>query len=435
MAISTTDDPTDDSPPDVHIFLARWVCPIDQPPIEGGGVAVAGDRILAVGTSAEIRRRFPRAALVQPSEADCDSALLPGLVNAHVHLELSSMSTAPARAAICPAGFVDWLLSVMGRSRVDEAHLADFVNAAVDVGVAECLRFGVTTVGDISRQCGLTRARLRESPIRVVSFGEVQAMATRRKFLAERIATAIEASTTSPGFSRLRIGITPHAPYSIEAEGYRQCLAVARRLQLPLATHLAECADEAEFLADHTGPFRRLWDTLGWWDDAVPKFTGGPIRFAQSIGLLDYPSVLAHVNYCDDDELAILAAGKAGVVYCPRTHAYFGHPPHRWREMLSAGVNVAVGTDSRASSPDLNLVDDLRLLRRLSPETPAGALWRLATINAARALGMADEIGSISPGKQADFVSFAVSGNDPLAEILDGGAEPNGVWIAGRKVG
>src|SRR5207253_5134070 len=139
-------------------------------------------------------------------------------------------------------------------------------------------------------------------------------------------------------------------------DGYRRCLAAAKYFGLTLATHLAETPHEEEFLASHAGPFRELWEFLGAWDEQVPTFAGGPIRYAQSLGLLDYPTLLAHVNYCDDAELALLARGRASVVYCPRTHAFFGHPPHRWREMLSRGINVAIGTDSCASSPDLNLL-------------------------------------------------------------------------------
>ena len=94
------------------------------------------------------------------------------------------------------------------------------------------------------------------------------------------------------------------------------------------------------------GRCRRIWDRKGRWDDSVPYFDGGPIRLAKSLGLLDFPTLLAHVNYCDDSELALLAAGRSSIVWCPRTHDYFGHPPHRWRDMLAAGINVAIGTDS-----------------------------------------------------------------------------------------
>jgi cytosine/adenosine deaminase-related metal-dependent hydrolase len=151
------------------------------------------------------------------------------------------------------------------------------------------------------------------------------------------------------------------------------------------------------------------------------------------LGLLDYPTLLAHVNYCDDDELAILAKGQASVVYCPRTHQFFGHPPHRWREMLECGINVALGTDSCASSPDLNLVDELRLLHRLSPDTPPMRIWELATTRAARAIGLGADAGAIRAGNFADLVAFPVQSDDPLAEILDRPMLPSAVWCEGRK--
>lgn len=199
-------------------------------------------------------------------------------------------------------------------------------------------------------------------------------------------------------------------------------------------THLAETAEEADFLRDHSGPLRSIWRAVGGFDEEVPTFDGGPIRFAASLGLLDYEkTLLAHVNYCDDAELAILAKGVASVVYCPRTHAYFGHPPHRWREMLAAGVNVAVGTDSLASSPSLDLMDDLRLLRKIAPEVPAADLWAMATRRGAAALGLTD-CGTLTVGKRADAVAFDVSSGDPLAEALDGEAAGRRVWVGGQEI-
>jgi cytosine/adenosine deaminase-related metal-dependent hydrolase len=220
----------------------------------------------------------------------------------------------------------------------------------------------------------------------------------------------------------------------MEADGYTRCLEAAKKQGLPLATHLAETPHEQAFLETQTGPFRELWDKLGAWDENVPRFTGGPVRFAQSLGLLDYQTLLAHVNYCDDEELGLLAAGKASVVYCPRTHAYFGHPPHRWREMLARGINVAVGTDSCASSPDLNLVEDLRLLHRLAPDADPLLLWGMATVLAARAIGMESEVGTLSPGKAADCAVFSVQSADPLREVLKPDVLPSQVWVAGERV-
>jgi aminodeoxyfutalosine deaminase len=244
------------------------------------------------------------------------------------------------------------------------------------------------------------------------------------------VAAAVDDQFAGP---RLTIGITPHAPYSVEPDGYRRCLEIAQERRLPLATHLAESLDEATFLAEQTGPLKDLWDQWLTWDDNVPKFVGGPIRFARQLGLLDNPTLLAHANYVDDDEMDILAASKASVVYCPRTHKYFGHRPHSWREMRARGINVAIGTDSCASSPDLNLVDDLRLLHQLCPDEPAAELWQLATTRAARAVGLNDA-GVIRVGDPADFVAFECRSSHPLREILESPMLPSGVWIEGESI-
>ena len=408
------------------LLSAAFVAPMDGRVIPEGGVVFAAQRIVAVGSTAELRARYPDAVV----EELPDAVLLPGLVNAHAHLELTQVRRGPE-----PASFVDWVRDTMGK----QAAVADpeaFFTGAVRAGVDQCVRFGVTTVGDISLRCRTTRAAFRADPrVRVVSFGEVLAMARRRALLEERLAVAAEESNAGePGLGGLlRVGVSPHAPYSVEPHGYRRCLEVARRRGLPLATHLAETRNEATFLADHTGPFRDLWAFLNAWDDAVPTFAGGPIRYAQSLGLLDYPTLLAHVNYCDDEELKVLAAGNASVVYCPRTHAYFGHPPHRWRAMRRAGINVALGTDSCASSPDLNLLDELRLVRRQSPDVPASDLWPLVTTQAAQALGMAQDVGSLVPGTFADLVAFPATGPDPLTSVLESDALPGRVYVNGTR--
>ena len=455
------------------MLAAAWVAPMSAAApqlLREGAVVFAGGHIIAVGPRRQLQREHPNVVVQDLG----DAVILPGLVNAHVHLELSDAVPGPRPAG----GFGEWLLAMVRRGGT---RTAEQVAAAVEAGVAQCLRFGVTSVGDISRVCGVSRGILQQSLLNAVSYGEVAGMGKRRGQMEGLLDAAIrpplppgerwgegrdekrftrEIGHPTPGphpnplagsrrirsllpegegtrgrfptsLSDLSIGITPHAPYSIEPDGYQRCLAVARERDLPLATHLAESADEAVFLAQHTGPLRQLWALLDGWDEHVPRFAGGPIRYAQALGLLNYPTLLAHVNYCDDDEMEILARGKASVVYCPRTHAYFGHPPHRWREMLARGINVAVGTDSCASSPDLNLVDDLRLMHRIAPDVPAEVLWRMATINAATAIGQAERVGSLQVGKRADVVVFKAGGENPLAEILESGARPVEVWCDG----
>jgi cytosine/adenosine deaminase-related metal-dependent hydrolase len=243
------------------------------------------------------------------------------------------------------------------------------------------------------------------------------------------LAAAAERSSEREG---LRAGIEPHAPYSIDLRGYAQCLSEASVRGMPLATHLAETPDEAAFLADHSGEFRRLWDILGSSVEDVPTFAGGPIAAMRATGVLTHPAVLAHVNYVSDRELEILARGRASVVYCPRTHAYFGHPPHRYAEMLARGVNVAVGTDSTASSPDLDLMADLRLIYRQGPDLGAATILEMGTVSGARALGMADFIGKLEAGYRADLCAFPARGANPLHDLLESQQPCAATVVAGR---
>jgi cytosine/adenosine deaminase-related metal-dependent hydrolase len=402
------------------IITARRVAPMDRPAFRDGAVVIEHGRIVEVGDARDLRRVHREAESFDLPR----SILLPGLVNAHTHLELSN-----CRAGIAPGGhFGEWILGIRGQLAAQGDDFGAVVSRAVREGVRQSLRFGVTTIGDVSQQNHLTRPILRDLPIRCVSYGETLGLAKQRARHAELLERALDATHQT---ERLRIGLTPHAPYTVDLSDYRRCLQVARERDLPLATHLSEDAQEREFLEHRTGLFRDIWESLGMWEESVETHRGSPIAFAHAIGLLEYPTLLAHVNYCDDAELELLSRGRASIVCCPRTHAYFGHPPHRWRDMLARGINVAVGTDSCASSPDMNVVDDLRLLRRNAPEFPAQALWQMVTVRAARALRMEDEVGSIARGRRADLVAFDADDPDPLDAILRDAREPTHAWFDG----
>jgi cytosine/adenosine deaminase-related metal-dependent hydrolase len=403
-----------------RLLRSAWLIPIDRPPLRDGAI-VFTDRILDIGEAQTMRRAHPDAVI----EDLGDVCILPALINAHAHLELSHLT--PGHS---PRSFADWLLRLAPRSPSADTH-SESREETLSAAISACLKCGVATLGDITTDPSLTRPLLQQTPVRIVSYGEVRAMAARKQLLEPRLAAAADRHSAT---DRLLPGISPHAPYSIDRHGYERCLQVARQNNLPLATHLAESPPETEFLARHTGPFRDLWDAIGGWDDCVPTFTGGPIRYAQSIGLLDYPTLLAHVNYADDDELNILARGRASVVYCPRTHAYFGHPPHRWLDMLGRNINVALGTDSTASSPDLNLLADLRLVHQQSPRTPPHTLWEMVTLRAARALMLENQIGSLTPGKSADLALFPAGAGDPLLHLLRSDILPQRLYVGGACV-
>jgi cytosine/adenosine deaminase-related metal-dependent hydrolase len=406
--------------PQVKTLLrAAHLLTMTGPVIRDGAIVFDRYQIFAAGPAAAVRQDHSDAQFVDLG----DSIILPGLVNAHTHLELSNIEQLPA-----PASLVDWILALLQRRSTSDSDAA--IPDAVERGIRESLRHGVTAVGDVTLNPAITRSVLRDSPLRGVSFGEVLGMAGRAAQMEARLAAAVDRSHERQD---LRAGIEPHAPYSLELRGYARCLDEARRRHMPLTTHLAEAPDEASFLNDHSGPFRqKFWNAIGAWSDDVSRAPGGPIRAMANLGLLDYPTLLAHVNYADDDELNILARGKASVVYCPRTHAYFRHPPHRFAEMLARGINVALGTDSTASSPDLNLMDDLRLIHRQYPDLDAITIFEMATARGAKALGMENRIGRLAPGFAPDFCICDVKSNRPLHELLEREIPPREVWIAGK---
>ena len=401
------------------LLRAAHLLTMTGPLIRDGAIVFDSYQIFAAGPSAAVRQDHSDAQFVDLG----DSIILPGLVNAHTHLELSNIEQLPA-----PASLVDWILALLQRRSTSDSEAA--IPDAVERGIRESLRHGVTAVGDVTLNPAITRSVLRDSPLRGVSFGEVLGMAGRAAQMEARLAAAVDRSHERQD---LRAGIEPHAPYSLDLRGYARCLDEARRRHMPLTTHLAESPDEASFLNDHSGPFRqKLWNPIGAWSDGVSRAPGGPVRAMASLGLFDYPTLLAHVNYADDEELDILARAKASVAYCPRTHAYFRHPPHRFVEMLARGINVALGTDSTASSPDLNLMDDLRLIRRDRPALDPITIFEMATVRGAKALGMEKRFGRLAPGFAPDFCVFDVKSDRPLHELLEGKNGPREVWIGGK---
>jgi cytosine/adenosine deaminase-related metal-dependent hydrolase len=218
-----------------------------------------------------------------------------------------------------------------------------------------------------------------------------------------------------------RPGISPHAPYSVHPELFERLLHLASDAQAPIAFHLAETLEEVDLLATGGGPFRELLIELGAWDEtAIPRGTR-PIDYLQRLASFGVHALVIHGNYLDDEEIRLVAADpqRLTVVYCPRTHAYFGHTRHPLAKLLADGGNVALGTDSRASNPDLNMLEEVRHVARHFPELPPSTALELATRRAARAMQLDERLGTIEPGKDAALVSVP----------LGNGAETDPHWL------
>lgn len=376
----------------MKVYAADWVLPVDGEPIAGGGVQVDGTRIAAVGPAGSLEgdvERFPGAAII------------PGFVNAHSHLEYAVY-----------AGFGDglpfgpWLELHIGRKRRLDW---DGMLAIARLGAAECLASGITTVADASFT-GVAAQAADELGLRAIVHLEVFGdgpgeLVTRFEPNRERVAAAFS--------ERVLLGVSPHAPYSCSVELYRECLA----LGLPVATHLAETQAERDWLLDGTGPlasYRALFP-------ASPGETG--IRLLANAGLLGPSLTAAHCVVVDPEEIELLARSDVGVVHCPRSNALLGCGIAPLAELRAAGVRVGLGTDSPASAPSFDMFDEVRMALSLARARGqnAGALTatealRLATLGSAEVIGLAEEVGSLTPGKRADLCVVELSGSpfDPI---------------------
>jgi cytosine/adenosine deaminase-related metal-dependent hydrolase len=290
-------------------------------------------------------------------------------------------------------------------------------------------------VADISRT-GANVRPLSVSPIRKVCFIELISGAGQCPSDAGELfgLVAAPAALSEPG--RLLIGVSPHSLYNVTES---DLAAIGRRLvdsPRPMTVHFLEAQDEARWLRDRSGPaadFRHRHPLR----EVRDYPSGDAVDILARCGLLGVRPILAHGNDVQPADFPTLAAAGASVVWCPRTCAYFGHGPHPWGSMLRAGLNVCLGTDSLASNPDLSILEEMRYVRRHVASAPASTILKMATIFAARALGLDAWIGQLAAGRRADFVCVPWDGDgasDPVGNLLEGPGAAGGVWIDGIRV-
>ncbi|UCE60628.1 MAG: amidohydrolase family protein [Phycisphaerales bacterium] len=400
------------------MLKSRFVVPVDAPVIKNGAVVVEEGRISAVGPA----RDLPHGGVADYG----DAVICPGFVNAHTHLELTSMA-----GRVPPSeDFAGWLRTLVEMIKTSLCTREDVQNS-VRMGLSQSLAAGVTMVGDVTRQPVWTREVLAASSIRGVSFGEVIAVGWTRHRLAELLEIALSDTHQT---DRIRAGVSPHAPYTVEPDALRTCAQQAKEIGALLCIHLAETRDEDLFLRKHEGPLADHLRRSGVWDDDMPLAECGPLELVSKTGVLGSSTVAAHANYVSDADIAQISNGGTSVAYCPRTHRAFGHPPHRFRDMLAVGINVCIGTDSLASNPSLSVLDELRFVRRMYPDCPPQTIMEMGTINGAKALGFGDAAGSITVGKHADLVVIPLEPaglRSTWESILDGDAQPTEVYVEG----
>jgi cytosine/adenosine deaminase-related metal-dependent hydrolase len=389
------------------IIRARAVVPMEGALIRNGAVAVNGDRIAAVGPFDDVRRSYG-GEVTDLGE----KILLPGLINAHCHLDYTVL-----RGAIAPkASFADWIRAI----NAEKAKLTDqdYIES-IRSGFDEALRFGTTTIANLTAFPKLIGAV--DEPIRTWWFGEL--IDVRNPGDADRIvAEAVECLTEAKHW-----GLAPHAPFTASAQLYSRCEEIARREDIPLTTHLAESRDEMQMFRDAAGPAFNFLKGIGRSIEDCGRET--PLSLFLRNRTLTDRWIIAHLNELEVSDFDLLAqAPKFSVVHCPRSHAFFGHAPFQLERLRRLGFTIGLGTDSLASNSDLSLFAEMRQLLRQQPSLSPRDVLEMATTNGARALAQPNLLGVLRPNAAADLIALPdASGGDVFEKIV--AFEGNVPWI------
>jgi aminodeoxyfutalosine deaminase len=406
------------------ILRARWILPGNGPAIENGYLEVHADAVTDVGP---FSRHVPRGHDVH----DLGHVIVtPGFVNPHTHLNLTHLA-----AALPPQPFWSWVDQLV--SRAGGTPTGDQLAASLAAGARQSLQHGVTTVGDTvapPTTAATALATYAQQPLRTVALLEYLPLRREDPSTVAEFQNLVDLLRPLKG-PRTHLGLSAHAPYTVPPQDVQAVSQLAAALDLPWQLHFAETPEEIAFLGgDPSGiaPFIRAAQAEANFPDRA--FTPG--EWLEHWTRDGRPGALIHGNYLDEPAIEAVRAAGHTVVYCPLAHRYFGHSPHPWRELRAAGLSVAIGTDSAASGATLSVLDELRLLHRLAPDFPTPELLKMGTLAAAAALGLAENVGSLAPGKAADFCAYVCPQRTraPLDFLLSSDDQPVAVWVGGERV-
>lgn len=383
------------------ILRARIILPVSAPPIEDGAVFIAGNKIKSIGPWKSLRPSG-REKIFNLGEV----ILLPGIVNAHCHLDYTDM----AGALPPPKTFLDWIAAMIAAKSA--WSYSDYARSWLH-GAKQLLQTGTTTVADIEAMPDLLPDVWDATPLRIFSFLEMTGVKSRRS-PREILREAVE-KINSLRHPRNRAALSPHAPYSTSSELLKLTAITARKRKILIATHIAESELEFEMFQNARG---KMFDWLAKnGRDNSDCGHGSPIAHFARQKLLGENVLAVHVNCLARGDATLLAKNRTHVVHCPRSHDYFDHPPFEAARLQNAGVNLCLGTDSLATmrktgklKPELNMFAEMRAFAAINKTFPPAEILKMATVNGARALGLAGKIGQLSKNAWADLIAIPFDG-------------------------
>jgi aminodeoxyfutalosine deaminase len=397
------------------IIRARVVVTMDGPPIDNGAVVILRDRIVDVGTFPEIREKHSGEDVFDLGE----QVLLPGLINAHCHLDYTCLRGKIPRQK----SFTDWIRAI--NAEKENLSLENYV-ASINDGFSEAQRFATTTIANLTAFPELV-SRV-EPPIRICWFAEL--IDVRNPSRAREILD----SAVDQLKSRKHWGLAPHAPFTASANLYRLCEEIAKRENILLTTHLAESREEMSMFRDASGTLYDFLEDIGrdmsdcngttpvncFLDRGDPlNRSQPPVRLGPIEGNRRY--LVTHLNELSENDFSSLRtwADNFAIVHCPRSHQYFGHSPFQLEKLRGLGFNICLGTDSLASNEDLSLFAEMRAFQKEFPDVRPEEILKMVTVNPARALAEESALGRIRTNFLADLIALPLTGSTfAIDEIL-----------------
>ena len=405
-------------PADTILYRARHVLTMAGAPMENAGIAVRDGEILDAAPWSALRSEHPGALIEDLGEV----IVMPGLINAHCHLDYTMMRGAMFEGS----GFTDWIRRLNSIRRSLDAK--DYLDAIAS-GLRELRHWGCTTVFNIESFPEII-PHLPPSSIRVWWFLEVMDVRSRMESF-EALAGAIgfleKAGEGIGGF-----GISPHAPYTVSRDLFEITAAFARKHRLPLCTHLAESSEEMAMFRDGEGVMHGFLQGIGRSMEDCSGTT--PVQLVIGGGLVPEGTLLVHMNELTTEDRELLAArpDRHPVIHCPRTHAFFDRKPFDLEFFQQSRIPVLLGTDSLASNRDLDMFSEMRAMREAFPSLDALEILAMATLRPAAAIGRAGRVGELTPGALADFIAISdPGGRESLAERILANRIPPRVWVGG----
>lgn len=363
------------------------------PSIGNGAIAISKGTILAVGTEDTIKKIFSSHRVTRLRNI----VLLPGLVNLHTHLELP-----PLLNTIRAKSFSDWIINLIEAKK--DLSKEDYLRSARE-NIDTLIHSGTTTVGEICTH-GKSPALLRQSGIRSTVFHEIISM---KPSLEPARLSSLIARPSSP----MRAGLSPHSPYTVSESALRVIHQFGRKNDVRLSMHIAESKDEINLLQRYESGLERLYRFAQWDLDQAPRGNSS-FDYLERIGFLSPRLLAVHAVHVTKKDIELIRKSKISVAHCPRSNKETGVGTMPLKKFLDAGITVGLGTDSLASSPSLNMWDEMRYAYHIHRRSGISAedIFRLATIGGAKALGLDKEIGTLWRGKKADIIAVPLPGKD-----------------------